>query len=449
MEKMKYNRKNNKHFIKYLFTAILITIMVLPACAEETLKKIDLDDAISLSLSNNLDLQSARIDVELAKNDIKTANRLQNPDINIFYNYGSAGRSEPQQIGISELVEVAKRSPRKKLAKANLYKKELDVKLAEFTLEMDVRETYVDLVGAKSVLSCLNEQKMFLKELLDVAKKRLKSGSGAEIDVIQIEIALNQIETRINSAKTVLRSARNDFNKTLNVGENSSVIYDTKEDMLPGETVFISLKTPDYSLKMPPFELIAQKALEKRLDIKAAAQDVEIAKKNLTVVERQRIPDIEVSGGYAYLAKNHSDTGRYAPGAYAAANLQNIPLLYTYKPEIKNAKLQIEQTKINYESARNKALKDLNSAYDRFLTSQVNLIFYKQKLIKDSENLMKISKKNYYEGKSDLTSVLVMEQAYGEIIISYLNSLTDYYTDWIDFLREVNSEEFVLDAENI
>ena len=91
----------------------------------------------------------------------------------------------------------------------------------------------------------------------------------------------------------------------------------------------------------------------------------------------------------------------------------------------------------------------MNSAYERFLTSQTNLVFYKQKLIKDSENLLKISKQNYNDGKTDLTSVIVMEQSYCEIVVSYLKALTDYYTDWIDFLREVNSEDFSIEAEDI
>ena len=68
---------------------------------------------------------------------------------------------------------------------------------------------------------------------------------------------------------------------------------------------------------------------------------------------------------------------------------------------------------------------------------------------KEFENLLKISKQNYNDGKTDLTSVIVMEQSYCEIVVSYLNALTDYYTDWIDFLREVNSEDFSIEAEDI
>ncbi len=438
-----------KHLKIYISIFITVFYFSINCAVSLEVKKIDLDDAIQLSLSNNLDLQSARIEVELAKNGIGIANRLKNPEINFFYNFGRAGRSEPQMLGVSQTLEIAKRAPRKRLAKSELLQKELDVKTAEFTLEMDVRETYVDLVGAKTILNDLTEQRKILQDLLILAQKRYKANKCSQTDVIQAQIALNKLETEINSAKTLLNLRRNDFNKALNIKENTPVIYDTKEDSLPGETVFISLKTPDYNQKMPMFEEIEKRALDKRNDIKQAKQAVDIAQKNFSVIARQRIPDIEVMGGYSFLPSSHTDSGNFESGAYVGANLTNIPLLYSYKPEIKNAKLQIEQAQINYESVKNKAQKDLSSAYDKFLSSRENLIFYKQKLVKDSEDLIKISKKNYNEGKADLTSVVVMEQSYRDILTGYIMALADYYTDWIDFLREVNSEDFDLFVQDL
>ncbi len=438
-----------KRLIKTVLMYFILCFTTYNAVYSAEIKKIELDDAIQLSLSNNLDLQSARIEVELAKNTVGIANRLKNPEINFFYNFGRAGRSEPQMLGVSQTLEIAKRAPRKRLAKSELLQKELDVKTAEFTLEMDVRETYVDLVGAKTILNDLTEQREILQELIVLAQKRYKENKCSQTDVIQAQIALNKLETEINSAKTLLNLRRNDFNKALNIKDNNVVIYDTKEDSLPGETVFISLKTPDYNQKMPSFEEIESRALDKRYDVKQAKQAIDVAQKNLSVIARQRIPDIEVMGGYSFLPSSHTDSGDFESGAYVGANLTNIPLLYSYKPEIKAAQLQIERAQINYESVKNKAQKDLSSAYDKFLASRENLIFYKQKLVKDSEDLIKISKKNYNEGKADLTSVVVMEQSYRDILTGYIMALADYYTDWIDFLREVNSEDFDLFYKNL
>lgn len=446
---MIHNLKSKFFISSFLAGICLFSFVSAVKVFAQQIQKITLNDAIELALSNNLDLQSDRINVELAKNNVKIANRLNNPEINIFYNYGAAGKGNPQQIGASETIEIAKRAPRKHLAQAYLYKQDLDVKNREFELEMDVRETYVDLVSAKTILACLFEQEKLLEEFLKLSKKRLKAKEVLETDVIQAQIALNQISTQINTAKSDVKSARNEFNKALNIKQDGDILYDSYEDELPGETVFISLKTPDFNKEMPSFEQIKQRGLEKRLDLRAAKQDIEIAKKNLVVVSRQRIPDVQILGGYAYQAVNHSDTGEYRAGAYAGANLSNIPLLYSYGPEIKNAKLLVEQAQINYESLKNKAEKEMNSAYDKFLNSQANLVFYKQRLIKDSEKLINTSKKNYNEGKSDLTSLIVMEQSYKEILIGYIKALDDYYTDWIDFLRTVDSEDFELFSENI
>lgn len=406
------------------------------------LKKINLDDAIQLSLENNLDIQAARIDVELAKNSVKLANKLNNPDLNLFFNYGQAGKNEPQQIGVSELFEIGKRSPRKQLAKANLVQKELAVKSAEFTLEMDVRETYADLVAAKTILSSLLEQEKLLKDLYEIANKRYAQKKSPLSESLQVQIVLNNLSVSINNAQTALIHARNEFNKALNIKDNKDFSFDTQEDYLPDETVFISLKTPDYTKDMVEFSRVEQLVLPKRYDIQIAKQDVSVAEKKLKLVSKEIIPDLEVFGGYSYLSSSHTENNVHKSGAYVAASIKNIPLFNTGKQDVENAKLSLKQAQINYESLNNKALKDLNSAYDKLMTSQKNLKFYKNKLVKDSEDLLKEAKKDYIEGHTDLTSVIVMAQSYREIYNGYISALADYYTDWIDFLREVCIEDF-------
>ncbi|HOF45147.1 MAG TPA: hypothetical protein PK697_02865, partial [Candidatus Pacearchaeota archaeon] len=46
--------------------------------------KISLPEALDYALSHNLDIQGNRINVDIAKNDIKTANRLRNPSLISF-----------------------------------------------------------------------------------------------------------------------------------------------------------------------------------------------------------------------------------------------------------------------------------------------------------------------------------------------------------------------------
>lgn len=429
--------------MKKTLLIILLYIITVPfSIAAEDVKKVDLQQAINIAVENNIDLQTSKLDIDIAKNNIKQANRLNNPNINTFFNLGAAGWSEPQQIGASELIEIGKRGPRKNLAKANLELINQNIQYNKFKLKMDVRESYVKLVAAKSVLYTLKQQQALQENLLSIAKKRYKAHMVPEIDVIQAEIALNQMITQVNSADVEVNAAFNNFNKIIN--DKNKITYDSVDKIFAEENNFKELLTPDPDIELPDFDEIDERALANRFDIKIAQNQVDIAQKNLIVVARQRIPDIEVVGGWMYQKANHTDDNRFNSGAYAGANVVNIPLFYNYSPEIKNAKLSLDQALMNYESVKNKATIDLHSAYNKFLTARMNLNHYEKKILTDSEELISVSTKSYEEGKSDITALIVMKQSYRSIIIGYTQALADYYNSWTNFLREVNDPEFDL-----
>ena len=433
--------------MKRLFLAVIFVLMLQPLIyAETTIKKVYLNEAIDAALKNNIDLQAARLERNIAKNNIKTANRLQNPSFDAFYFMGAAGNNEPKQLGISENIEIAKRKARKNLAESNLKLVEKNIDYTTFDLKMDVREAYINLVATKSILFTLEQQKELQEELLDIARSRVKSHKSQDIDVMQAEIALNQMITQVNSARVSVNKALADFNKVINNPED--VTYDSMDKLFTEENNFEEMMTPPPDYNFPDFDQIVQKAIDNRFDIKIAKQEIDVAEKNLTVVARQRIPDIQISGGYAYQLGRYTDSGNFNNGAYAGASLVNIPLFYNYSPEIQNAALKLKQAELKYTSVKNRAVKDVSAAYERFLTAADNLNHYEKKIITDSEKLIETSKDSYEEGKSDITALIVMKQSYKSIIIGYSQALAEYYNSWTNFLREVNDEDFTL-TENL
>lgn len=410
--------------------------------AVQDVKKVYLNQAIDAALENNIDLQAAKLERNIAKNNIKTANRLQNPSFDAFYFLGAAGNSEPKQLGVSENIEIAKRKARKNLAESNLKLVEKNIDYTIFDLKMDVREAYINLVEAKSILDTLEQQEELQEELLKIAKVRVKNHNAPDIDVIQAEIALNQMITQVNSARVNVKKALSDFNKVINNPDN--IVYDSMDNIFSEENNFQEMMTPPPNFDFPSFDEIVQNAIRNRYDIQIAKQEIDVAEKNLTVTARQRIPDIQLTGGYAYQVGLYTDSGNFNNGAYAGASLVNIPLFYNYSPEIQNAALKLKQAELKYESSKNRAVKDVSAAYDRFLTAADNLNHYEKKIITGSEELIETSKNSYEAGKSDITSLIVMKQSYKSIIIGYTQALAEYYNSWTNFLREVNDEKFTL-----
>ena len=428
--------------MKKLLIFLVLYFIPVMSFAIEDVQKVTLQQAIDITVENNIDLKASYLEQDMAKNDVKIANRLQNPDFNAFYFLGAAGRTEPNQLGFSELIEIGKRGARKNLAKANLDLIIKNIDYRKFSIEMDVREAYANLVAAKSVLDTMEQQQELQEELLEIAKRHVKSGAVPEIDAIQATIALNQMITQVNTAKANVKSALFEFNKIINSKEK--VFYDSADKVLYENHNFEELMTPPPTTKFPDFDTIAERALENRFDIKIAKQEIEVAKKNLTVVMRKRVPDLELVGGYAYQTMTQTDDRRYNSGAYVGGNIVNLPVFYNYAPEIKNAKLQLEQAELKYESVKNKAIKDLNAAYYKLLISAANLNDYETKILTSSEELIDVSVKDYETGKSDLTSLIVMKQSYKSIIVGYTMAIAEYYNSWTNFLREVNSDEFEL-----
>lgn len=426
--------------MKKFLVILLILFCHNAVFAIEDVKKVDLEEAMNSALKNNIDLKSAQIDINIAKNNIKAANRLQNPSFDAFYNFGASGWTEPRQLGLTQTVEIAKRKARKNLAESNLKLVEKNVGYTKFDLKMDVREAYINLVATKSVLDTLEQQKTLQEELLAIAQKRTKTHSVPEIDVIQAEIALNQMITQVNTAKINVKSSLLDFNKIIN--DPNGITYDSMDNIFAEENNFEEMQTPPPDTNFPDFAEIKEKTLANRYDIQIAKQEIDVAEKNLTVVARQKIPDLEITGGYAYQMPIHTDDRRFNSGGYLGGSIVNIPLFYNYSPEIKNATLKLQQAELKYESVKNKAEKDIKSAYEKFLTAGENLNYYESKILVSSGKLIDISKKSYENGKSDITALIVMKQSYKSIIVGYTYALAEYYNSWTNFLREVNDEDF-------
>ncbi len=412
----------------------------------ENVKKVYLNEAINAAIQNNIDLQAARLEINIAQNNIRTANRLQNPSIDAFYYLGASGRSEPRQLGVSQNVEIAKRKARKNLAESNLKLVEKNVNYTTFDLKMDVREAYINLVAAKSILDTLEQQKSLQEELLSIAKNRVSAHKAPDIDAIQAEIALNQLITQVNTAKVNVKNAQSNFNKVIN--DPHDIVYDSMDKIFLEENNFQEMLTPSPATVFPAFSQIMQRALENRYDVQISKQEIDIAEKNLILVTKQRIPDLQLTGGYAYKPGQYADNGNFNNGAYAGASLVNIPLFYNYSPEIQNATYKLRQAELKYQSVRNRAVKDINSAYERFLTAADNLNHFETKIISGSEELIETSKQSYEAGKTDITALIVMKQGYKSIIIGYTQALAEYYNSWTNFLREVNDEDFNF-TENI
>ncbi|MBQ8848067.1 MAG: TolC family protein [Candidatus Gastranaerophilales bacterium] len=416
---------------KIIFAFLILTTTSCFGITET--KKISLEQAILSALSTNPQMKMAILDVEKSKNDIKTADKLQNPTVGTFQNMGRAGEGDPHQIGVEYIVELLKRGKRKEVAKTKSQSMYDNQKFQEYNLVFEVKKAYFDLLLKKSNLKILAEQKNISKEILDSTIKQEQKGKVPKTDVVQAKIAYNRTVMYYNIANSEVISSRNRFNSVMNT---SNIEYDTQEEYLNGQfEELLTLKPTENFLN---FENIKNYTLSNRYDLLSAQEEVKSAQSKLKVAKSQLIPDIELIGGYSYFTKGVSDNGRFQSGAFAGVNLVNIPLVYRYKPEINNAKLDIQKAQLKYEDLQIDVTRSISDAWEKYTVAKDNLNFYNTELLANSKELLQASIQSLDKKEIDMTDFLVSKKLYLEMMLSYHVALSEYYTSYAELLKEMN-----------
>ena len=137
---------------KLIFLTSIIFFSITPLFAILEYGEISLIEAIDIALKTNPQVQMKKIETDIAKNDIKIANRLQNPSISTFQNIGATAQGNPQEVGADYVIELLKRGKRKNYALIKEAIAKDNKKLYELTLAYEVKKAYIDLLYKKTNL---------------------------------------------------------------------------------------------------------------------------------------------------------------------------------------------------------------------------------------------------------------------------------------------------------
>ena len=415
--------------IVILFIVLITTF--LPANAD--IVKISADDAVHLALEHNLELQAKRKEIDILKQEIKMANALKNPQLQSTVLMGPIGKSNASQAGIALPVEIAKRGVRKKAAIASLRLLEDEIRQDELNLKLEVMSAYFDVVYMKSVVSILQQREQLYRKMRQVAEAKPKTSVNYEVERLQSDIKHKKQLISLNKAKANLISAQFHFNKILNLKEIDTM-YDTRDSSLFQEHISL------LDIQLPEYSTVEEVAMKYSYSIKIAYDNIDKSERELAVAKHKPIPDLTVMGGYAFSGDGQSH------GAYVGGYL-DMPVLYTYRPEIKRAKIVLDRAKIDKVSFENKLKFALKEDYNNFKYAKENMVYYKA-ILKESDNILKMSEQRYAEGKTSLLNLFIIENSHQEILNEYIGDMQVYYDAYLDLMHNMG-HDILLDEKSL
>lgn len=412
-------------------TLALFILMIYPASAQVV--NADLDEIIDIGLNQNNDIKVKRLELEATKQDIKIANRLQNPKIQSNVVLGNVALGNCSQAGLSLPIEVLKRGLRKRTAQENLSIKETELKQFEHNLKLQIMQAYFDVLYAKSVYQIQNDRLKLFESLVKITTDRAKH-SSYEIDNLKADIQYARQKIEVNRAHSTMLAKQFELNKILNTG-NEEIMYDTQESsLLEDDWKFMSFKIPDY-------DFIERTALKYSYMIKLSEKNITKSELELKQAKHQRIPDMNLSGGYAW--QYHRNSYPHYGGAFVGLDL-DLPVLYNYTPDIQKADLFLQKTKTNKKIYEYQLKYELKKDYNIFKYSAEN-IEYSKKILADSNRIVELSTKRYIEAKNTYSDLIINANSHQEVLTQYLNIMSRHFYSYLELMQDIGHDILIED----
>ena len=413
---------------KIVITLFLLFSICLPSSSQVV--HITLDNAVNLALENNLDLKSKRKKAEELQQEIKIANALKNPRFESNFLIGRVTIGNSSQFGLSVPVEVAKRGIRKKIAQTNLDIVEKEIKASEHDIKIEIMKNYFNILYLKSVVLIFQEREKLFKNLKTIAEQKSKKYVNYDVDILQADMKYKRQLVYLNKAKADLLIAQFKLNDTINI-KNSENMYDTIE-----ESLFIN-DLSLLNLTLLPYQTIEDTAMKYSYSLAIAESNITKSEQEVTQAKRQRIPNLTIGGGTAYQTA-HQTGGDSLPGAYIAIGA-DIPILYSYSPDIKKAKIVLERSSIDKDSFENHLRYALKQDYNEFKYAKANMEHYKN-ILSESQKLMNTYSKRYEKGQTSLQNFIQVETMHQETLKDYIGAAQAYYDSYLNLMHNVGHD---------
>ena len=371
--------------------------------------------------SANPTLKAAQLNIDESRAAEVTAYLRPNPDLTVSTDGTQLSRYEGvwrpfagTQYGpaISYLHERQhKRELRRDQAKESTAVADSTYLDQERGLVFNLRSAFVQTLQAKAVQENAKENLTYWDRELEVNRTRFNAGDLAQVDLDRLELQRVQFESDFETAAVNLRTAKIQLLMLLN-------------DRTPIEQFDVSGPF-DFTAELMPQQEFRNFALEARPDLKAAVQNVELAKITYQLAVANGSTDPTFS---TWVTHNPSFNNPYDNNTLGASVSIPLRIFDRNQGQKELTKIDIGRNERLRDAAEAQVYNDVDSAYVT-LVSAVNLLRpYKSKYLELASAVRDRMSFSYKNGGASLLDYLDAEKADRDTRLAYLNLIGSYLT---------------------
>ena len=397
--------------IKIIFLNILgFAVIELPIHAQTT-QKINLQQAIDLSIKNSKNLKIADSKVLLASADVHEAKDRKLPNASVSASYL---RLSSANVDLKSAQNSNRPSPKVNQAvygianvtmplyaggriKYGIESAEYLEKAAKLNVENDKEsvvyntiQAYTNLYKSSKSVDVINENLNASVQRDSLFSRLEQNGILARNDLLKAQLTTSNIELSLLDAQNNFTIANINMALLLGLPENTLIEVDSS---------FVNV-----TQQLKPFIEMENMALQNRKDLQAIAFQKKAAAVGVKVAKAEAYPTIALTGGYiaADIPKLITVTNAINIGLGVQYNIASLWKNNTKLTQARAKEVQLNAT----ESLLNDGIKlQLNRDYQNYFFAQKKIDVYEKSIVQATENY-RITKNKYDNNLVTITDLL-------------------------------------------
>ncbi|HWA33397.1 MAG TPA: TolC family protein [Cyclobacteriaceae bacterium] len=349
-------------------------------------------------LNYNIGLLAAYYDIGIAKAKLIQAKVWNNPNFIVngdMYNQETNEYFALRNQSLWQLEQVfsiaGKHTNSVKLAR-------IGVEMAEKQMEDVIRSMLFELGNTYSDFAALQSKQVLYQlvisnydKLMAATRKQLEVGAISTTEAIRVEAEYLNMKA----------DAIENFNQKESVGGNLRSLLRYPEDTIFYVEQRVRLGDEDFD----PIYLATQ-AVESRPDIQAAKINIRYQERNLSLQQSSGVPDVKV--GY----QPYDRGSNYIRPYHGFTTEIFLPLYDHNQGRIKQAKLSVAQSSLQYSRIENQAKNEVAAAYSRYQNSKAGLANYNSQFIDRLNELNQTANQNFQKRNISLLQFIDQQRIY-------------------------------------
>ncbi len=372
--------------------------------------------AVNKTIENNPELKVLLKNIAANKAIKLQSGLIPNPEFgleaeNILGGNDFSGFSGSEiTASISQNILLAgKISKLEKVADTEISLAEWDYEAKRLEIITDVRRAFINALGIQKLIEKNKELINISNEFVDNLRKRVIKGKISPAEVSRAQVILNLLQIDINKLESEYDASIFELKTLVNDPDLST-------DSLKGKLKDVNV--------LPIYDSLFSK-IENNPNLKRFMNEYDKQKAIISYEKSKATPDLTVSAGFRRL--NEVDANTFLVGASLP-----LPIFNRNQGSIQEAKIRLDQKKMEFKNIKNKLTLQLNLNYNKLkmlLTSAERL---KKESIPIAEEAFKIINEGNLVGRFTILDVLDAQRTLFEIQNQYMTILKDINTTVVE-----------------